>query len=545
MVGPMSGPQRARLALLAALVVVAAALLWQLTSPPRGPAAWDAGEGQVPTTPARKPPPPMLVGSGGVDRAGRSLEDAGAPEADTASAPADAGARAPQGAVLGPLFPLDPGAVDDRVAADARVPIVLPRAYVVGRIGPYGVREDPGSTRAPDWSGMARLERGERAPSEAEDDTKEPVTTAVRGVVRDADGDPIVGAEVILYSSFYLRQAYYDHRVRQIGRVLTDADGVFDMRPIDLDTVHFGADGDVLVSVRHPHHPDIIAQPLPGIVPGRESDVGDLVLPARAARVFGVITDLEGRPVQGAFVRASGALNPADYDKTERMVVLGACPTAITDAQGRYDLGGFAGGLHEISIHVRIDCVAHARGIWTGEREWSLRVLVGNGIRGRVIDPTGAPVAAAVVSAGVNWTPTNSDGTFWLDNIPAGPLTVEVAHHLWRTVFVRGVPTRSEGTAIDLEIALEERLPRLTLDVVDEREKPVALVAIDWVWPQGPGRFAPDSRFWHDPRGVFELVVPEGSAGALVSTPDGSRKSPLASDACTDGASVRIALAPP
>jgi hypothetical protein len=65
--------------------------------------------------------------------------------------------------------------------------------------------------------GLAQVEREERASSEAEDDVEEPATTAVRGTVARDDGEPIGGAEVILCSSFYLRQAFYDHACGRSG----------------------------------------------------------------------------------------------------------------------------------------------------------------------------------------------------------------------------------------------------------------------------------------------------------------------------------------
>jgi len=544
----MPGLRRQRSVLLATLTLAAAAGLWHLAATGMAPAPSQAGDPAACLSEEPDARQPFLVGSGPLRAQQTTAREAPTPApADTPAVPLPDSGHVLPGATLGPLFPRAPGAVVDHVAKDARAPIVLPRSYVVGRVGPYGVRGDPDSAGVLDWQGVARLERETRAPTEADDDTQEPVTTAVRGRVHAEDGAPIAGAEVILYSSFYLRQAYYDHRVRQIGRVFTGADGTFDLRPLDLDTVHFGADGEVLVTVRHPHHPDIVAQALSGIAPGEESDVGTLVLPEKTARVHGVVRDLAGKPIAAAAVRVSGAMNPVDYDKTERMVVLGACPTAITDAEGRYDLTGFAGGVHELSIHVHIDCVLHVRDTWTGEREWSPRVLAGQGVRGRVVDPEGEPVAAAVVAGGGNWTPTNEDGTFWLDNVQPGPLTLEVAHHLWRTVFVSDVKTSAGTPEAGVELSLKERLPRVRLEVVDAHESAVPLVTIDWTWAEGrgPGRFAPDSRFWHDARGTFALIVPEGATGALVATPDGARKAPLTPEALLDQAQVRIVLADP
>jgi len=429
-----------------------------------------------------------------------------------------------------------PEAFPGRLEPGADAPFPLARSYLVGRVGPYGVRDVTG-VGPRTWRGVARLDGSE---SEAQTDTEDPAETAIRGVVVGDTGEPVAGAEVILYSSFYVRQAFYDHRVRQIGRTFTDALGVFDIRPIALDTVHFGAGGDVLVTVRHAAWADLVAQPLAGIAPGQESDVGRLVLPAQGVVVRGVVRDLEGRPVPDAIVRVSGVLNPVDYDKTERMVVLDECPAAETDAEGRYVLTDFAAGDHEISIHVRIDCVMHVRKAWAGEQEWSPNVPAGNGVRGRVVDPAGQPVAAAVVAGGGNWTPTNADGTFWLDNVQAGPLQLEVAHHAWHTVVLPGVPTDGE----DVTIAFARPLARVAFTVVDGAGKPVPIVAIDWAWPTGagPGRFAPDSRYWHDPAGKFAVIVPEGATGATMSDATGASQT-LAAEDLADGTDLRVVLA--
>ncbi len=525
----------------------------------RGDARGPPPPGAGPAAPgaARAPPPGRArPGGGGAPRGGAAGGPAGPPPAPGAAAEASGPESAPsdapavQESAADAIFlrlramafkAVAPAAVEDGVAPGASLPLPFARADVVGRVGPFGVR-DGGADGVLRWVGVAQIERESRATSEAADDTREPATTAVRGVVVGEDGNPIAGAEVLLYSSFYLRQAYYDHRVRQIGRAMTDADGAFDLRPISLDTVHFGADGEVLVTVRHDRYPDLVAQPLPAIVPGRESDVGRLTLPAQGVTLRGVVRDLAGRPVPGAVLRASGAFNPIDYDKTERMVVLDECPYATTDAEGRYALVDFAPGTHEISVHIRIDCVLHVSERWEGEREWSPHVRAGNAVRGRVVDPDGEPVAAAVVAGGSNWTPSNADGTFWLDNVDAGPLTLTVSHHAWFTTVVPGVPTNAE----DVTITMERPLPRVTLTVVDSSQAPVPLVAIDWTYPPGggPGPFAPDSRYWHDPGGVFALIVPEGVSGATVSDAKG-RSFPLAPADLLDGVRKLAILSDP
>jgi hypothetical protein len=220
--------------------------------------------------------------------------------------------------------------------------------------------------------------------------------------------------------------------------------------------------------------------------------------------------------------------------------VLDVCPAAVTDEQGAYVLADFAPGVHEISVHVNVDCVVHESATWTGERTWSGRVRAGHAVRGRVVDPDGRPVGAAVVIGGGNWTPTDGDGTFWLDNVDPGPLRLDVVHHAWRTVVVPDVATDAE----EVTIAFVTPLPRVTLTVVDAKEAAVPLVAIDWTWPEGggPGLFTPDSRFWHDAGGVFSVVVPEGAVGGSVSAATHATHV-LAPEDLADGARPRIVLA--
>jgi hypothetical protein len=155
------------------------------------------------------------------------------------------------------------------------------------------------------------------------------------------------------------------------------------------------------------------------------------------------------------------------------------------------------------------------------------------------VDADGEPVAAAVVIGGGNWTPSFADGTFWLDNVDPGPLTILATHHAWRAVRLDGVASGAQ----DVVVAFRDPLPRVTLTVVDATQAPVPLVTVDWAWPPGHGQgpFVPDSRFWHDLTGVFALTVPEGAVGATVSDGKGATAA-LAAEDLADGASRRLTL---
>lgn len=536
---PSAGPRRRGPAL--ALLVGAALAVGFVAATHDDDATGGGGhDGVVVATPSDAAPPPPLAGQG---RARESGSTAGTPRAlaEGTVAPPEppVDPPTPPPPPPGPAFlAVAPSAFVDRISADAFAPLALPRDELVGRVGAFGVRDVDGASGAR-FVGVARIDpeagRFLRDPSGPEP----PAVTALHGVVVGDDGAPVAGAEVLVYSSFYVRNAYYDHRVLELGRRVTGSDGLFDLRPIALDTIHFGADGEVLVTVRHPLLADVVAQRLPAILPGEETDVGRLVLPTRGAAAHGIVRDLEGRPVAGAVLRISGAFVATEYDKTERMIVLDPCPTAVTDEQGRYRIEDFAPGVHEISIHIRIDCVVHGSMRFDGDLEWSPQVRAGHAIRGHVVDPRGEPVPAAVVAGGGNWTPSNADGTFWLDNVAKGPLSLYVAHHDWRAQTVVGVPTDAD----ELTITLTQPLPRVTLAVVDAAGAPVPLVAIDWTWPPGggPRPFSTESRYFHDPLGTFLLVVPEGAVGATVSDAKGGTHTLEAED-LVDGVRRAISL---
>ncbi len=497
------------------LVLLSVGLVRFLQAPPAGVEHEVAplGRAQEPGADAEgQAREPRLLGRTRPANAERAQAEPG--QGSTDAAPAlPFGAGTGEAAGQGDAVAVAPGSILDEVRPGALAPLRVPRSELIGAVGAYGRREAIGDF-SPRWLGAALVDRT-GALREAEDDTLDPLSAAVLGRVVRSDGEPVAGAELILYSSFYLRQSYYDRRVREIGRAYSDGEGRFDLRPIDLDTVHFGRSGDVLMTVRHPLLADLVAQKVGGLSPGRESEIGDLVLPEVGAVVSGTILDLAGNPVVGAVVRASGWMNPVDYDKSERMVVLAACPSATTDAQGNYRLTDFAPGRHEISVHVNLDCVAHQPGQWQGESTWSLRVRAGHGIVGRVVDEWGEPVAAAVVYGGGNWTPSYADGTFWLDNVDEGALRLEVLHHAYARHAFSEVLTDQEDPVV---LRLTRRLARVTLRVVDPTGRPVPLVEVEWTWAasRGPDEFTPRSPRWHDPGGIFKLVIPDGVIGARV-----------------------------
>ena len=353
--------------------------------------------------------------------------------------------------------------------------------------------------------------------AQAREEEPDPVETAVVGVVVDAAGQPIAGARVVVYSAFYERTLAYGHRIREVGSVTSDLEGRFNLRPIALDTVHFGSNGEVVLSISSPAHGDIVTKRMPNIEPEIENDLGQFMLRESMCTLQGQLVDREGKPVEGAVVRVSGSLQPTLYDKQERMVFLRHCPTATTDAEGRYQLAGFAPDTHFISIHVNIDSPwTEPRTLPVGTTTLDLTIRAGGSVRGMVINEEGDPIDGAIVAGGENYTHTLPDGTFWLDNVTAGVFSVWVAHHEYKSVIVQDVSSQTEHLVVELL----QPLPRLALRVSQgEANDPVPVIAVQWQFPKGqpPNPAVPTSPFWHSPAGTFEIPIPERAIEVTIS----------------------------
>ena len=129
----------------------------------------------------------------------------------------------------------------------------------------------------------------------------------------------------------------------------------------------------------------------------------------------------------------------------------------------------------------------------------------------------GEPLAAAIVSGGENYTHTNEDGSFWLDNVAPGPFPVWVGHHEYRSLVVPDVASQTD----DLRIQLAEPLPRLRLHVLGgEAAEDVPVLAVEWTWPKGEQPLTvPISPNWHSASGRYEIPIPERALAAIISAP--------------------------
>ncbi|MEZ5316413.1 MAG: carboxypeptidase regulatory-like domain-containing protein [Vicinamibacterales bacterium] len=249
-------------------------------------------------------------------------------------------------------------------------------------------------------------------------------TATVAGLVSDADGRPMSGAEVRL-------QMLSD---RSFGwRAATGADGTFTMRELPAGEFYLRAS-------KHDHLETYYGEAAWGV--GRRRvvlDEGgaarDLHLTmTRAGRITGTIADEAGRPAPKAFVR----LQRLDGPMFGRTIV----PPTTSGADGRFEITGVPPG--DYLVRASIDPAGNA---WTyypsadrPERAEPIRIGAGGErtgvdvrarpmtttvVRGRVSSAGGTPVSALVRISGAGLSGGRSqtagaDGRFTFDAMPPG-----------------------------------------------------------------------------------------------------------------------------
>jgi protocatechuate 3,4-dioxygenase beta subunit len=284
----------------------------------------------------------------------------------------------------------------------------------------------------------------------------------IRGVVRDADGEPLANATV--HASPDLR-----------GRMGSDAGriGRGAMIAVADDEGHFALEG--LRPGRYALRPlgadEVGADPItrtPAFASTGQDDV--------------VVTRLRGGRLTAAVVDAAGA--PVAY--TVR-VDTGA-PHLIHDATGRFSIDGIAAGPHVVTIDGRGLGGFELIDVEVREGETTdlgtLRDDGGRRLEGRVVDGHGLPVAGARVLAGgtIDQLPdgtfevrtrggdltddevrTDREGAFEIVGLPPGPLVVVATHPaIGRS---RGERVTQEISAMVLELLPTASIRGTVIDV--------------------------------------------------------------------------------
>ena len=232
-----------------------------------------------------------------------------------------------------------------------------------------------------------------------------------------------------------------------------------------------------------------------------------------ASAITGLVTDSEGRPVEGVEVHAHGDrsdLPPFRFNPPywERRAVGGA----RTRTDGRFRVGGLIPGLRQV-LRFRRDGFAPQKLEWPapepGEAGDRLQVILARGIEasGRVLDPEGEPIEGASVELTESrpgdvlerarqsrirepvptftaWT--DRFGRFQVTDLPAEPLDLEVRASGFATSEVPGVRAEPnpDGSA-DLGTVILSPEARVEGRVEDPSGVPIAGAAVR-VLPESP-----------------------------------------------------------
>jgi hypothetical protein len=242
--------------------------------------------------------------------------------------------------------------------------------------------------------------------------------SVVEGVVRTADGRPVVGAEVVVLPE---RSAVLVSERSSSAR--TDSEGRFVLDPTPI--------GRIVLLVTHPRHPPTTAPVPESASPQRRVEV---VIPA-GGRVRGLVLGPDG-PVADARIE-TGFL----HTEHQGVAMTGASPGLSTRSgpDGRFELAMPAPGRVRLSISARgYRTERRSVAIPSPERpvaELEVRLEPGRELPGRLRRPDGRPAVGAEIVAGVPGagfasTTTDDTGAFHVDGLPAdGPWLIRARHH--------------------------------------------------------------------------------------------------------------------
>ena len=365
-------------------------------------------------------------------------------------------------------------------------------------------------------------------PAAPADSTREPVHVVlargqtVRGIVADAQGVPIQGAEVALLPVGVSGDGVYSWNLVARRTSSTDARGAFEFAST--------SPGRHELTASHPDHVSVQATAFE--VPSGEGtkDVGTLTLETGAA-IEGVVRDFQRRPVGGAQVEVHQ--NNIDH----RRPLDPEIRTALTETDGTFRIAG----LRAEPADLVVEADGYERFEMPAVRPQAgglIEVQLGEGSRlvGRVLDADGEGVANAYISLRLDRNPgpsrtawstalarhearTDGNGRFRFEALGAGPWTVDVAgEQLAEDI---GAIRLRPGEEREIELHLRAHA-RLAGVVTDPHGEPVAGTEV-LVQPLDPaGRVTGTHHGARtDAGGAYEAYrVPSGRARIVARHPD-------------------------
>ncbi|MBN1418165.1 MAG: carboxypeptidase regulatory-like domain-containing protein, partial [Planctomycetes bacterium] len=288
-------------------------------------------------------------------------------------------------------------------------------------------------------------------------------TGGVSGVVVNDAGAPVIRARV-----FVRRQDGEAAVVRNLGSGVTNADGRFRML-----TIEPGAGCSLLA--QHSMYLDSQSEPFE-ILPGVEYADLKIVMAAGGA-VSGRVVDGEGRPIEGATVKAQLVSEGLDVNFMSGK-------TVRSDGNGAFLVGGLEPGAYIAAAEAAGYLTRSVTGVQvvSGRTTADIEIRLGEGssVAGRVMDPAGEPISGATVTvtdtsegSRREVRTTNARGEFRIDSLGQSPVEIEVKMDGYQTARRPGVPVNSEG----LEFILE-RLGTMRGTAYDETGNPVTAYSV-------------------------------------------------------------------
>ena len=259
-----------------------------------------------------------------------------------------------------------------------RRPLVIAIAIAAAAVTIVHARCDDsrhGAGERRDASGSART--AARAASKYIDPRAQ-ARAQIAGRVRDARGNPVPQAVVCADVSTALAAALR----REPRCTTTSTDGAYELRELYAGTYAVTASAPTF---RPSTHRSDDAEPWFQIAAGERKDDVDLVLDPGGAEITGVVLDIEGGPIAGAWVRARGDWGSYVYS-----------PFVATDANGRFSVWTFPG---MTTLFVEADGYASATDGGRAPRSVEVRLTPEATLAGTVVDAlTGAPIEGAALS---------------------------------------------------------------------------------------------------------------------------------------------------
>jgi hypothetical protein len=341
---------------------------------------------------------------------------------------------------------------------------------------------------------------------------------ALRGLVTDAKGGPVEGAEVRARAAerSELPGLHTSDSDKEAADAVTSPDGSFVLAD--------RAPGESLdLSVLHPSYGPGKA---PGVAVPSEAPIR-IVLQA-TSRVSGRATGPDGKPVAGAFVFLS-ELESVSLGGQSGLLSSGRLHDGRTDDDGSFSLEGVAPGPVRLNAQApgRQKTTLEGLEVKPGQDLTGLQVVLAPGatIEGRVLSPDGGPVTGAEVvvvepspDGGPSFSPlrarTDGDGQYRIDGIAPGPRVLEARAEGYQRA-VRDVEVSPEARAVDFRL---ERGLEVSGRVVDAAGSPIPSAQLSLI---AGDDFFQASRALSGPEGAFRFSGLKAGTYRLMARKDG------------------------